>query len=107
MEDKKKRIKLSVWIMISWAVVIGLAASLLMVPGKGVVLLNEAYEITEFPSVIDNFVGIVPDNPFAALNEGNMLQIIFIAIVLGIGITIAGGAGDAITATIVLRKMSV
>ncbi len=76
------------------AVVIGLAVSLLMVPGKGVVLLNEAYEITEFPSVIDNFVGIVPGNPFAALNEGNMLQIIFIAIVLGIGITIAGEAGD-------------
>ncbi|OON92299.1 MAG: sodium:dicarboxylate symporter, partial [Candidatus Epulonipiscium fishelsonii] len=35
-------------------------------------------------SVVDTFLNIVPKNPMASLTEGNMLQIIFFAILVGI-----------------------
>lgn len=76
------------------AVVIGLILSIMCKPGIGVALTSGVYEVSGFPSVIDTFVGIVPSNPLAALTEGNMLQIIFFAIVLGIGIVKVGSKAD-------------
>lgn len=78
------------------AVVVGLVLSVLFKPGLGVALVNEKYEVAEFPKLIDTIVGIIPSNPFAALTDGNMLQIIFFAIVLGIGIVKAGDKGTAL-----------
>ncbi len=39
------------------------------------------------PSTIDTLVGIVPANPIGALASGDMLQIIFFALMLGIALT--------------------
>lgn len=41
----------------------------------------------EAPSMVDQLVGIVPTNPIAALASGNMLQIIFFALMLGVALT--------------------
>jgi Na+/H+-dicarboxylate symporter len=40
------------------------------------------------PSMIDQLVGIVPENPFAALAKAEMLQIIFFATMVGIALTL-------------------
>lgn len=40
------------------------------------------------PSFVDQIVGIVPANPFTALANGEMLQIIFFAAMLGVALTL-------------------
>lgn len=40
------------------------------------------------PSFIDQIVGIVPENPFAALANGDMLAVIFLATMVGIAFTL-------------------
>lgn len=47
---------------------------------------------SEAPSLVDNLLGIVPTNPIAALVSGNMLQIIFFAIIFGVALTMLGDA---------------
>ncbi len=41
----------------------------------------------EAPTMMDQLIGIVPANPVEALASGNMLQIIFFALMLGIALT--------------------
>lgn len=74
------------------AVVIGLFVALLISPGTGVdVTLNEEnIPSGENQSVIDTLLNIVPTNPVESLATANVLQIIFFAIFLGIGITLVG-----------------
>lgn len=40
------------------------------------------------PSLVDQLVGIVPTNPVKSLAEGDMLQVIFFALMLGIALTL-------------------
>jgi proton glutamate symport protein len=40
------------------------------------------------PSLMDQLVGVVPSNPFAALASGDMLQVIFFAAMIGIALTL-------------------
>lgn len=40
------------------------------------------------PSMVDQLVGIVPTNPVKSLAEGEMLQVIFFALMLGIALTL-------------------
>lgn len=56
---------------------------------------GEKIEIAlEKPGVIDTLVDIVPLNPVGSLAEGNLLQIIFFALVFGIAVTLVpGGRG--------------
>ena len=42
----------------------------------------------ESPSTIDNLLNIVPSNPLEAMAEGNMLQVIFFAVMLGVALTL-------------------
>lgn len=44
----------------------------------------------EAPSVIDTLLAIIPTNPVASLTHGDMLQIIFFAVLLGIALTMLG-----------------
>ncbi len=44
--------------------------------------------IVDKPGLTDIFVNIVPDNPFRALAEGDMLEVIFFGLFLGIAITL-------------------
>ncbi len=74
------------------AVIIGLVVGYAISPGKGVDISipQEQTEQTEIPSVAETILNIVPVNPFESLSTGNILQIIFIAIAIGIAITSVG-----------------
>ncbi len=49
--------------------------------------LDSSYEVKPPPSLGNVLINIVPSNPIEALSKGNMLQIIFFAIILGVTIT--------------------
>ncbi len=72
------------------AVVIGIFMARLFNVGAGVNLVKTGgtqIKVSQPPSIVDVLLNIVPTNPFAALTEGKVLQIIFFAIVLGIALT--------------------
>ncbi len=77
------------------AISLGLGMGFLFAPGEGVEIppesIDDSAAQTEQPEgVVDTLLNIIPTNPFAGLVEGNILQIIFFAIFLGIGITAVG-----------------
>lgn len=79
------------------AVTIGLILGNVLQPGAGLELPVDAkYQGKEAPSVIAVLLDIVPQNPIAALVDGNMLQIIFFAIFVGICITLIGKKADPV-----------
>lgn len=82
------------------AVVIGLILSNLFKPGVGLTLTQGTYEAKAFPSLVDTIVGIVPGNVLDAMLQANMLQIIFIAVVLGIGMVKTGKKGERLKGVI-------
>ncbi|WP_096185651.1 dicarboxylate/amino acid:cation symporter [Evansella halocellulosilytica] len=74
------------------AISIGLLAGYLLSPGTGVDVSVDSgsVEPTETEGVVDTLLNIIPTNPFEALTSGAILQIIFTAIFIGIGITMVG-----------------
>src|SRR5690606_17422700 len=74
------------------AITIGLGLANIFGPGKGLDIpaATDTAEPAEAPGVVDTLLNIIPTNPLASLVEGNMLQIIFFAIFLGLGITMVG-----------------
>ena len=76
------------------AVALGMALALLIQPGMGADIgAATARPLGAAKSVYDQLVGIVPLNVVAALAEGDMLAIIFFALLTGIGTTLAGERG--------------
>ncbi len=77
------------------AVLVGLAAANLFPVGAGMGLTAPAAEGEQAAGldVVSTLLGMVPTNPVAALAEGNMLQIIVAAVILGGGILLAGERG--------------
>ncbi len=80
------------------AIIIGLGFGLMISPGTGVDISTEvsSSETKAPPSVFDTFLNIIPTNPIQSLVEANILQIIFFAIFLGIGITLLGDKGKGL-----------
>ena len=79
------------------AVTLGLSAALLIGPGKGVeAVASAAYESKAAPPLTDTLVNIFPSNPFKAMAEGQMLQVIVFALLVGFALTRAGDAGERI-----------
>lgn len=79
------------------AVSLALMVALTVDPGQGVDLPGEAaFEAAPAPSIADVIVGIVPSNPVQAMAEGNMLQVIVFALLIGFAITRSGDAGKRI-----------
>ncbi|MFC7366707.1 MULTISPECIES: dicarboxylate/amino acid:cation symporter [Bhargavaea] len=74
------------------AIVIALALALVLKPGAAgdFDTAGITYEATEAPPVMDTLLGIIPTNPVTAMAEGNMLQIIFFAALIGFGIAMLG-----------------
>ncbi len=84
--------------MVSTALAISLALSLAVMvkPGEGVAQVSDAsFEATEPPSLKDTLVAIFPNNPVEAMAEGNMLQVIVFAVLLGIALSRSGATGTA------------
>lgn len=80
------------------AIIIGLGFAFIINPGKGlsIDIPSTEVEVNESEGVIQTFLNIVPENPFAALTEGNILQIIFFAIFLGLAITVIGKKAEPV-----------
>jgi Na+/H+-dicarboxylate symporter len=74
---------------------VGMGTAYFLQPGNGVsgFSLSESLNITEAPSLISWLVSLIPINPLESLSNGNLLQIIFSAVLLGIGIQLAGEKG--------------
>ena len=97
MEDlsKMKRIGIKTFLIYlmttAVAISIGLGFGMFFEPGVGI-SLDGVKDIAgkEAPALIDTFLNIVTKNPVASLASGNILQIIFFAILLGVSINLAG-----------------
>lgn len=76
----------------------GLFFANLIKPGKGFQLPAEAVtaEIKEAPAFVDVFVNIIPSNPLKSMVEGDMLQIIFFALIVGGAILSLGKKAKAL-----------
>ena len=92
----------------SLAVTVGLGTAMLLQPGIGLGELSTAsdYVAKVVPSPVQVLLDVVPGNPFAALAEGRILQVIFFAGLLGFALVklgdrtarlreLAGEASDA------------
>ena len=77
------------------AVVIGLVLANIFQPGHGLSISTEGLQARQVtpPALVDVFLNIVPINPVDALSKGNMLQIIFFALLFGFGISVIGDKG--------------
>ncbi|ERG88683.1 MAG: Na+/H+-dicarboxylate symporter [halophilic archaeon J07HX5] len=78
-------------ILSSVAVAVGLAVANLINPGAGFDLDvdsqdAEKYQGADQPSLVDTLISAVPENPFNAMAEGNVLAIIFFVITLGLSL---------------------
>ena len=72
----------------AFAVTIGLFLGTVMNPGAGLSIPAGAVaEAKEAPKLIDTILNIVPSNPLKAVIDGNMLQIIVFALLLGVAVT--------------------
>ncbi|WEK42892.1 MAG: dicarboxylate/amino acid:cation symporter [Candidatus Sphingomonas colombiensis] len=81
------------------AVLLGMSIALLVEPGKGAQLAGvTAHPLGAAKSVHDQLVGIVPTNVIEALVQGDMLAIIFFALLVGIGTTLAREDGRPLAA---------
>jgi Na+/H+-dicarboxylate symporter len=74
------------------AVILALTIANLVDPGIGTSLKSAAKEFkaVQPPFIMDIFVNMIPTNPIESLVKGEMLQIIFFAIIFGITMTLIG-----------------
>jgi len=82
----------------AFAVILGLILANIFSVGAGFVLPSDvkAAEASKMPSVIDTLLNIIPTNPIKAASDGNMLQIIAFALILGSGIVVLGDKGKPV-----------
>lgn len=81
------------------AVTLALFAAVVIGPGEGIQMAGEAaFTAKEAPPLVDVLVNIFPTNPVAAMAQGNMLQIIVFALLVGYAISHSGEEGRRIAA---------
>jgi Na+/H+-dicarboxylate symporter len=79
------------------AVTLALTVALIVEPGRGIeVAPAQDFVPNAAPSLAQVIIDIFPSNPVAAMANGQMLQIIVFAILLGVAIAHAGEAGQRI-----------
>jgi Na+/H+-dicarboxylate symporter len=91
---------LSLYLMTTaMAITLALTAALIVRPGAGFELQPEvSFVAQETPSLVETLINLFPSNPVRAMAEGNMLQIIVFAGLLGLAITMAGDPGKRVLA---------
>jgi Na+/H+-dicarboxylate symporter len=73
------------------ALIIALSLGALLQPGAGNFSLEGAeFERKDAPPVMETLLGIIPTNPFQSMVEGNMLQVIAFALLIGLAISRLG-----------------
>ena len=83
------------------AITVAIALATLIGPGKGFDMQGLALNgVTgrDAPSVWDVFAAIVPTNPIAAFANGDMLQVIFYTVVLGVAVLMLGARSEGFIA---------
>lgn len=85
--------------LVTTAIAVSLALTIANIvdPGVGINTAEAAnYVAKAAPSFKNVFIGIFPSNPFQAMVEGNMLQVIVFAILVGVSILQAGDSGKTV-----------
>ncbi|WP_458399051.1 dicarboxylate/amino acid:cation symporter [Mailhella sp.] len=82
------------------AVVLGLVFANLFNPGEGLNIATEGLKAKSAtpPKMVDVFLNIIPLNPIDAMGKGNMLQVIFFAMLFGFGLSAVGERGKTVYA---------
>jgi dicarboxylate/amino acid:cation (Na+ or H+) symporter, DAACS family len=77
------------------AISIGIFVGYLFKPGFGLNLMTDMSFVTESTRIglLDFVASIIPSNPFAALVEGNIMQVIVFAVLFGLAVTLCGEKG--------------
>ncbi len=88
------------------AIIVGLLAANLFQPGAGVNMAQltksdiskyvDTAETSQSHGFVETFVNIVPKNVFDALANGDMLAIIFFAVIFGLGVAAIGEKGKPV-----------
>jgi len=80
------------------AISLGLGVGYIFSPGTGVDvnLSGEEVDVNESEGVVQTILNIVPENPLESLANADILQVIFFAIFLGIGITMVGEKAEPV-----------
>jgi Na+/H+-dicarboxylate symporter len=74
------------------AIALAMGVAVIVQPGAAVdMALGTSYDVPPAPSLKETIVGIFPSNPFAAMVEENMLQVIVFALLFGVAISRTGG----------------
>ncbi len=77
------------------AVIVGLLMGMIFNVGNGLTLPADAsFEATAPTNFVETLLSIIPTNPFNALVQGNMLQVIAFALFVGVGIAIVGAKAE-------------
>lgn len=77
------------------AIVVGVLIGKLVNPGIGLSLpTTDTIKAPDRPSFLDTFLNMVPTNPFKALANGDILAVVFVAIVIGLTILLMRHAQD-------------
>jgi Na+/H+-dicarboxylate symporter len=83
------------------AIALALFAATTIEPGVGANLATDTeFVARESPTIKQVLINIFPTNPFQAMAEGNMLQVIVFAILIGVAINKSGEAGQRVRATL-------
>lgn len=69
------------------AVVIGLSLALWLKPGKNIVLPDVVVDKPEIPHFSDILLQIVPKNLFEAFSTGDLMAILFVAVIMGMALS--------------------
>ena len=82
------------------AVGIGLGVALLLDPGEGVenLVASESYAPRQVPGPVQVLLDVVPANPFGALAEGRILQVLFFAALIGAALVKIGHKAERLRA---------
>ena len=79
------------------SLLIGVSLAYMLQPGVGVELQPDAQAApTETPPLVDTLLNVVPTNIIAAFAEGNILQILIVAILFGVSLSLAGFKGKPV-----------
>ena len=81
----------------SIAITIAILLASIIGPGKSFksqIIVNEI-EINQAPKISEILINIIPENPFESLVQGNMLQVIFFALLIGCAISISKSKGKS------------
>jgi len=95
----------------SFSLIVGLFLAIVLKPGAGVEMVQQGVSGFEGITLAEWIMRILPKNPFEALSSGNILQVIVTALLVGLGLTLAGKKGRSLLALFksaneVVKKMT-